>query len=93
MVGGKKRERREREVDLFSKIGSLTMEVDKSNIRRVGWQTSEQEKLLFQLSPKAVCGRIPLPWREISLFFYIKACNSIDDSPLSLPKLILSSPG
>ena len=62
-MGGKKRERREREVDLFSKIGSLTMEVDKSNIRRVGWQTSEQEKLLFQLSPKAVCGRIPLPWR------------------------------
>ena len=71
-MGGKKRERRQREVDLFSKIGSLTMEVDKSNIRRVGWQTSEQEKLLFQLSPKAVCGRIPLPWREISLFFTLR---------------------
>ena len=90
MAGGKKRERRESEVDLFTRIGPLIGEVD--NIHRVGWQTREQEKLMFQLSPKAVCGRIPLPRREVSLF-YIKACNSIDGSPLSLPKLILSSPG
>lgn len=69
MVEGKKRERREREVDLFSEIGPLTVEVDKSNICRVGWQTGEQEKLMFQLSPTAVCGRIPLPWREVGLFF------------------------
>ena len=80
MVGGKKRERRQREVDLFSKIGSLTMEVDKSNIRRVGWQTSEQEKLLFQLSPKAVCGRIPLPWREVSLFFFFFTLRLVTQS-------------